>query len=598
MSTQTTTYIINAAGNATQVINGISGAANSATQGVDSLHSRIAKLVNIGFVFSHISSAYSRLSGMVDKYVQANNAQQAAETKLRQVMRNTMSATDEQARSVMELASAQQELGVIGDEVQLAGAAELATYLEKTDTLKKLIPAMNDTLAHQYGLNASQEQAVNIATMVGKVMQGQTGALSRFGYSYNKAQEKVLKFGTEEQKAAMLSDIMAAAVGGVNAALAATPEGKWKQHQNVAGNLDERIGKLVANFRAALLPALKKISEFVEKIIAFFERHSEKIQQFFSIVAEVVVGTISLLAQGVKILGDAVGWLFEQIKNGEPVMTSLAIMIGSIAAALAIYKVWTLACAVATGIATVATTIWTSAQAMLNAVMYANPIYAIIALIIALVATIAYAVYITDGWGKTWDNVMTWMGLGIDLFASVVKLVWLRIQDAFITGFEIIKTGWYKLKSLWDKEGAHEGLAAIEADRNRRAMEILEQTNKAAEIAQKMRDMKVFELEYNGKNIGTLVNGMKNKLGIGGGANKRLQQSVETNTETSVGSLKTSVEATATGGSRSTVINVKIDKGVGDLYFNGTTKENSAEIERNIAAMFYRILGFAETAAG
>jgi hypothetical protein len=54
--------------------------------------------------------------------------------------------------------------------------------------------------------------------------------------------------------------------------------------------------------------------------------------------------------------------------------------------------------------------------------------------------------------------------------------------------------------------------------------------------------------------------------------------------------------ATATGGTRSTTINIKIDKGIGDLYFNGTTKENTAEIERNLAESLYRILGIASTA--
>jgi len=85
--------------------------------------------------------------------------------------------------------STQQELGVIGDEVQLSGAQEMATYLQKKESLEKLIPVMNDMLAQQYGLNATQENAVQIATMLGKAMDGQTGALSRYGYSFDSAQE-------------------------------------------------------------------------------------------------------------------------------------------------------------------------------------------------------------------------------------------------------------------------------------------------------------------------------------------------------------------------------------------------------------------------
>lgn len=132
-------------------------------------------------------------------FTEAYNAQIEAETKLAKVMRNTMGAAQAQVDSIKALTAAQQKLGVIGDEVQLAGAQELATYLSKTESLKTLIPVMNDMLAQQYGLNASQEQATQIASMLGKVMDGQVGALSRYGYKFDKAQEKILKFGTAEQ---------------------------------------------------------------------------------------------------------------------------------------------------------------------------------------------------------------------------------------------------------------------------------------------------------------------------------------------------------------------------------------------------------------
>ncbi len=59
--------------------------------------------------------------------------------------------------------------------------------------------------------------------MMGKVIEGQTGALSRYGYSFTEAQEQILKFGTEEQMAATLAEVIGQAVGGVNKALAGSP---------------------------------------------------------------------------------------------------------------------------------------------------------------------------------------------------------------------------------------------------------------------------------------------------------------------------------------------------------------------------------------
>lgn len=128
--------------------------------------------------------------------------------------------------------------------MQLAGAQELSTYLSKKQSLEQLIPVMNDMLAQQYGLNATQENAVQIATMLGKVMDGQTGALSRYGYTFDEAQEQILKFGSEAERAAVLCDVVESSVGGMNAELAKTDAGQLKQAENSLGDLKEKLGEI------------------------------------------------------------------------------------------------------------------------------------------------------------------------------------------------------------------------------------------------------------------------------------------------------------------------------------------------------------------
>lgn len=206
------------------------GAINFAaiTTGIDQAQQSILQLQSV-------------LKGLTD----AHAAQIEAETKLAVNMRNTMGARQEDIQSIKDLCAAQQELGVIGDEVQLAGAQELATYLSEKQSLEQLIPVMNDMLAQQYGLNASQENAAQIATMLGKVMDGQTGALKRYGYSFDDAQEQILKYGTEAQRAAVLCDVVSSSVGGMNAKLAQTDDGKQKQLENTIGDLKEELGGLV-----------------------------------------------------------------------------------------------------------------------------------------------------------------------------------------------------------------------------------------------------------------------------------------------------------------------------------------------------------------
>lgn len=211
----------------------------------------------------------------------AYETQTEGETKLAQVMRNTMGASDAEVKSMKELLSAQQALGVVGDEVQLAGAQELATYLELSSSLKKLVPVMNDMLAQQYGLAASGENAANIATMLGKVMNGQTGALSRYGYSFTKAQEEVLKFGTEEQRAAVLADVVRESVGGMNAALAATPSGRLRQLNNTLGDIKESFGQAVTNVMTAFLPALNTVASALAAVATLANRVAQSIANVF-----------------------------------------------------------------------------------------------------------------------------------------------------------------------------------------------------------------------------------------------------------------------------------------------------------------------------
>ena len=188
------------------LVEGLGGSIEQAKNSSEGLKTSLLNFNQAVGAIQNVAAAFSQVSSAVSGMTQFYAAQVEAETKLQTVMRNTMDATDDEVQSIKDLCSAQQELGVIGDEVQLAGVQELATYASKKSSLETLIPVMNDMIAQQYGFNATQESAVNIATMMGKVFAGQTSALSRYGYTFSEAQEQILKFGTEEEKAATLAE--------------------------------------------------------------------------------------------------------------------------------------------------------------------------------------------------------------------------------------------------------------------------------------------------------------------------------------------------------------------------------------------------------
>lgn len=206
----------------------------------------------VGMGLDQINSAFSGLNSACRALTDAYQIQKTAETQLETVMRQRMDASDEMISSIKELASEQQKLGVIGDEVQLSGAQQMATFLTETDSIKTLLPAMNNLLAQQKGLNATNQDAVNIGNLIGKAMQGQTAALRRVGITFDDAQEKVMKYGTEAQRAAMMAEIITANVGDMNAELAKTPTGKLKQTENWLGDIKEQIGSFTVGIQPVL----------------------------------------------------------------------------------------------------------------------------------------------------------------------------------------------------------------------------------------------------------------------------------------------------------------------------------------------------------
>ena len=284
-------------GSMMSAINRSTSKLNSAISGMNKVLGAAGIAVSLAGIVSAAKNAAAAFNE-----VQENNAE------LAQVMKNTMGATKEQWRSVLDLADAQQRLGVIDAEVTKAGAVELATYLGLSDSLETLIPVMNDMLAQQYGMAASSENAANIATMLGKVMNGQTGALSRYGYSFTAAQEAILKYGDEAQRAAVLAQVVEESVGGMNQALAQTPAGRLQQVKFALGDIQEAFGKAVMTIATAFLPLLNAVVAVLQKIAAWAGRVAQAIANVFGAKTKTVAaagGGIGAAAGGINDAADA-----------------------------------------------------------------------------------------------------------------------------------------------------------------------------------------------------------------------------------------------------------------------------------------------------
>lgn len=587
---ETVKITINIDGNAASGSAKISNALGNLSATATKTASIMERVSDVSFRLNNIYTAartvVGGISSAMQKYTAASQAQQTAETKLAAVMRNTMGAGREELQGILDLTAAQQQLGVVGDEVQLAGAQELSTYLSKADSLKRLLPVMNDMLAQQYGLNATQESAASIATMMGKVMDGQVNALSRYGYKFTEAQEKILKFGTEEQRAATLAEVVSASVGGVNAALAATPDGRMAQVANRMGDINERIGNLFTRLRTALAPALEAVMGLFERIIGWIEQHQDGI-------AKAINGTVG-----------AVGWLFDTLKSNMPLLVAvggtmttawIASQKAAIAASLLAAKTKVLA--TWQGAVAVATKAWTAAQAAFNIVASLNPIGLIVLGIGALVAAIAACIKWFDSWGETVLNCMGPIGWAI---ASVVRH-WESIKAAFTDGgilaglkrigivlLDALLLPVQKLLELLSRVPGMSKLAAGGAQRIAALRERLDLIPAAKPMATQQAGT-----EPKAKIEQTMGTNAKLEQAVnGGGRGLRAGSDVG-----AMPAAQHSTEAVATGGQRSTSINISLKSLVEQMTFEGTAAQNAERVERDMAQSLLRVLNMAASAA-
>lgn len=312
--------------------------------------------------------SFSQLQGSMQDLANAYAVQETAEKKLETVMRQRMGATEAEIQSIKDFASAQQEIGVIGDEVQLSGAQQVATFLKQKDSLETLMPAMNNLLAQQKGLNATTTDAVSVANLMGKAMQGQTSALTRVGITFSEAQANVMKYGTEQERAAMLAQIITDNVGNMNQELALTESGKQQQLANTLGDVKEQIGGLVNG----ALP-----------FVTIAAQASQALAAVSTLVAGVKTLTVTMYASTKAFVASTAAF----VKN----------------------KVATLAVSAAQKVVTAATAAWTGVQKILNIVLTANPIGLIITAIGALVAAVIYAYNNCESFRKivnqVWDAI-------------------------------------------------------------------------------------------------------------------------------------------------------------------------------------------------
>lgn len=219
----------------------------------DIARSSVVKWSAASTAIKNAYEGFSQVANAMTSYIQKANAATEAQTKLTTVMRQRMSASEADVKAVNDAIAAQTKLGVVSGTVQKSGMQQLATFATTRETLTTLLPAMNNLLVQQNGLNATSESAVGIANLMGKALMGNYSALKRVGITFTDAQANMIKYGDEGQRAATIAEVITQNVGNMNAEMAKTDAGKAKQAANDFGSLQVKIGAFFSQYQEGIM---------------------------------------------------------------------------------------------------------------------------------------------------------------------------------------------------------------------------------------------------------------------------------------------------------------------------------------------------------
>lgn len=417
------------------------------------------------FIKQSIDAAKDKLKA--DKLLETNLMKQANFKK-------------EHIQMLKDEASALQDVGVVGDDVAVAGAGQLAIYKLKAEQIKTILPVIDDMVVKEKGFNGTQEDAIAMADVFGKAVEGKTKGLVKYGVSLTDAEEKLFKTMKREQRAEFLNKKLTAAIGGTNKALRETDEGKIVAAKGAWGDMQAELGKklmpklgAIAEWFHSKIPGIQdfilSLADKVEELVTKAEPYITQIKDMFGKIFEKVkpaleetwqilsnAGTVAIdIAQGI-------------INNWDRISPVVYTLVGAIAAyKLVMFGAWVYTTAMVA--ITKVKMAWDAAQAaatetltvkqwLLNAAMNANPI----GMVIGAIAILVGGIWLLC---KNWDLVKRktmelWKKLDEHPLGKVLKFI-IKFGNpigvminAFLFLKDVITQNWDTIKgfamTLWD----------------------------------------------------------------------------------------------------------------------------------------------------
>ena len=368
-----------------------------------SISSSIAK---VGVSMAGLASFASlgAITAYADKAIASAEKEIEVQTKLKTILGNVESikaggsgAVESASNQLNSYAANLGKVGAVSKGTILNGMQQLATFQLNADQISLLSDGMADLLSQQKGINATGEDAVGIANMIGKAMGGNASALSRVGITMSEAEAETIKNGTAMERAATVAKVLQNNVGGVNKALGETPEGKIVKTNRQYAAMAKDIGMMLLPIKAkfvetfgAILPIVREkmggifsqVTTIMDKLATWFQSNGDQL-------ANALGNGLNLAVKAFEILGEAVMFFLNNANVLVPLLAAIVAGFTAFNAITTVVGVFKSFQAATKGAQTT--------MAALNMVMAANPA---VLIALAIAALIALIVVLVMHWDK------------------------------------------------------------------------------------------------------------------------------------------------------------------------------------------------------
>ena len=195
-----------------------------------------------------------------------------ATNRLTKLLKTASKATDEQVASLIAQAEALEKSTVAWYDMIATTQSQLATFNLQASTIEKLTPAILDYVIAEKWANASAEEFRQMTNGLAQALNGNFASLTRSGFVLDEHTKKLIKNGTEAQKAEAITKVLSGTYKGFAEDATQTAIGK----QIMLNKALEDVNKLVASAIIPIIDELKlKVLVMAQAVLKWTEQHPE-----------------------------------------------------------------------------------------------------------------------------------------------------------------------------------------------------------------------------------------------------------------------------------------------------------------------------------